>query len=116
VASRKTLESTLVPEPTLAAAVAKAGMVIRGLQARLNQRPIEPVEESPDELERQLALYFRKSVPTRRQPLLNDLRSRVVDGVAERILRDWERNSPIEGAVIERIIERLLERFEEPAP
>jgi hypothetical protein len=109
VASRKTTESK--SDANLTAAAEKASMVIRGLQARLHQRTLEPAEESADDLERQLAHYFHHSVPTSSQPALNDLRNRVIDGVADRILREWERNSPIEGAVIERLIERLLDRF-----
>jgi hypothetical protein len=113
VPSRKTPENR--PEPNLAAAAEKASLVIRGLQARLHPRPQEPADESPEDLERQLAQYFGKASPPIQQPLLNDLRNRVIDGVTERILGHWERNSPIEGAVIERLIERLLDRFGEPS-
>jgi hypothetical protein len=111
VAPRKLPER---PEPGLTQAAEKASMVIRGLQARLQQRPLEPSEETSEDLERQLAHYFSKSIPAATQAQLTDLRSRVVDGVAERILRHWEQNSPIEVSVIERLIERLLARFGEP--
>ena len=111
MASRKNPEDR--SEPNVAAAAERASLVIRGLQARLNRRA-QTSEETSEDLERQLALYFSKNVPTSRRPLLNDLRSRVVDGVADRILRQWEQNTPIESAVIERLIERLLDRFGEP--
>lgn len=111
MASRKNPEER--SEPNVAAAAEKASMVIRGLQARLKQRT-KPSEETSEDLERQLAMYFSQNVPTSRRPLLNNLRSRVVDAVAERILRQWEQHAPIESAVIERLIERLLDRFGEP--
>src|SRR5215469_14038725 len=81
VASRKAPDNT--PEPNLADAAEKASLVIRSLQARLQQRSPELAEENSEELERQLAQYFSKSVPLQRQPFLSDLRSRVVDAVAE---------------------------------
>jgi hypothetical protein len=112
VASRKPSESRA--EPGLTQAAEKASMVIRGLQARLQQRPLEPSQETAEDLERQLAHYFSRSTPPAGYSALNDLRSRVVDGVADRILRNWEQNSAIEAAVIERLIERLLARFGEP--
>ncbi len=112
MASRKPPENR--PEPGLTQAAEKASMVIRGLQARLQQRSLEPQDETAEDLERQLAHYFTKSTPPAGHLALNDLRSRVVDGVADRILRHWEQNSAIEAAVIERLIERLLARFGEP--
>ncbi len=109
MATRKSSESK--PDPNLTVAAEKASMVIRGLQARLQQRPAEPEQETADDLERQLAQYFQHSMPAPRQPLLNDLRGRVIDGVADRILRQWEQHSSIESAVVERLIDRLVERL-----
>jgi F0F1-type ATP synthase membrane subunit b/b' len=109
VAPRKSSESK--QDPNLTAAAEKASMVIRGLQARLQQRLPEQEQETADDLERQLAHYFEHSVPTSRQPLLDDLRGRVIDGVADRILRQWEQHSSIESAVVERLIDRLVERL-----
>jgi len=113
VASRKTSEPR--PESDLAEAAEKASMVIRGLQARLQQRPME-LEESPEDLERQLAQYFTKSLTTTspKSAVLGEIRARVVDGVADRILRQWEQNGSIEGAVVDRLIERLFDRLAEP--
>lgn len=109
MASRRSPESR--PDPNLGAAAEKTSMVIRGLQARLQHRPIDPVDETADDLERQLAQYFHTSVPAVRQPQLKDLRERVIDGVADRILRQWEPHSALEAAVIERLIERLVQRL-----
>ena len=109
MASRKSPESR--PDPNVSAAAEKASMVIRGLQARLQQRPPDPIEESADDLELQLAQYFHRSVPTSRLPALNDLRERVIDGVVDRILRQWDSHSALESAIIERLIERLVERL-----
>jgi hypothetical protein len=124
VASRKTPDSKPEPNvetPSLATAAEKASLVIRGLQARLQQPPLEPSPhpenvpaETSEDLERQLAEYFSKSVQVPRSAILTDIRSRVVDGVAERILRQWERNASIEGAIVERLIERLVDRFVDP--
>lgn len=94
----------------LAEAAEKASLVIRGLQSRLRNRPPDP-EDSPEELERQLQQYFSTSVPATRTGLLNDVRERVIDGVAERILRHWEQNTVLENEVIERLIDRVLERL-----
>lgn len=108
MASRKTPESK--PEPNLAEAAEKASMVIRGLQARLHQRALDPAEESAEDLERQLAQYFRKAVPIP-ETALDHLRRRVVDAVADRILQAWDCNSAIEDSVLQALIERLLDRF-----
>ena len=99
-------------------AAEKASLVIRGLQSRLRARAgSDPAEESSEELERQLQQYFATSVPVpQRAALLNEIRERVVDGVAERILRHWaQENSALESAVIERLIERILEHLGTPA-
>jgi hypothetical protein len=107
VASRKNLEST--KEPDLAAAAEKATLVIRGLQSRLRQRPPEPIEESSEQLEQQLQQYFARNISPSRS--LDDLRARVVDGVVDRILLQWDHGTALEPEVIERLIVRVLEHF-----
>ena len=112
VAPRKTPDTR--PEANLAEAAEKASLVIRGLQARLQHRPME-VEETPEDLERQLAQYFSRAVtPAARPTLLGEIRTRVIDGVADRIMRQWEQGTAIEGALVDRLIERLFDRLAEP--
>ncbi len=107
MASRKNPENT--PEPNITQAAEKASLVIRGLQSRLRQRPADIEEESPEQLEQQLQQYFARSAPASNG--LSDLRTRVVDGVADRILRQWESGGPIEHEVVERLIRRVFDRF-----
>lgn len=107
MASRKSPEGRT--EPNLTEAAEKASLVIRGLQSRLRQRPGEAAEETPEQLEQQLQQYFARS--TARGGTLADVRNRVVDGVVERILRQWDQGSAIEADVVERLIEHVLERF-----
>ena len=117
--SRKSTE--IRPEPNLAEAAEKTSLVIRGLQSRLQPRfqppPERPVDESPEDLERQLEQYFSKAlvdVPGPTTTVLAEVRSRVIEGVADRILRHWEQGSALQNAIIERLIERLLDRFGAP--
>ncbi|HTS78148.1 MAG TPA: hypothetical protein VMG40_18185 [Bryobacteraceae bacterium] len=113
MASRKNPENKPEPaqEPIIEAAE-KATLVIRGLQSRLRGQPSEPAAESSDDLERQLQQYFATSLaPSQRAPLLNDLRNRIIDRVADRILAHWEQNNALENEVIERLINRVLERL-----
>jgi hypothetical protein len=118
VASRKDPDKKLEPPGSdIQQAAEKASLVIRGLQSRLRTRTsADPAEESPEELEQQLQQYFATSVPApQRAGMLNDIRDRVVDGVADRILRQWAQGSAIESEVIERLISRVLERLGAPA-
>jgi hypothetical protein len=105
------------PEPDMAEAVEKTGLLIRGLQSRLLERTGEilekPVETSAD-LERQLQEYFTgwPGEGVTGAASLNRIRNRVIDGVAERILRGWEQDgkaNPFENEVIERLIDGVLE-------
>jgi hypothetical protein len=110
---RKDSEKKLEPGTSdIQQAAEKASLVIRGLQSRLRTRPSDPAEESPEELEQQLQQYFATSVPAPQRPgPLNEIRDRVVDGVAERILRHWAQGSAIESEVVERLISRVLDRL-----
>ena len=87
-------------------------------------------DETEEDLERQLQAYFaRVSSPRRtgtsvassaRTHILDELRSRVVDGVAERILAEWACPQPgtaptLGSELMERLIERLLEQLRKPA-
>src|SRR6266852_3656570 len=113
VQSRKTKA-----EPDITEAAEKTGLRIRGLQSRLLEGSGE-VQEPPDDttanLEKQLQEYFEywpgeDSPDTSR---LKQIRNRVIDGVAERILRGWERSqegqgSPFENEVIERLIDGMF--------
>jgi len=112
VASRKTPDPSNEPnraEPNLAEAAEKASLVIRGLQSRLRQRPADPVEESPEQLEQQLQQYFARTTPS--SGALQDIRNRVVDGVVDRIFRRWDEGSALDADVVDRLIARMLERF-----
>lgn len=108
MASRKTSETRT--EPNLAEAAEKATLVIRGLQSRLQPRPANRTEEGPEELELELEQYFARTAPT--EGRLAEIRNRVVDGVVERILRQWEDGAVLEPEIIERLIQRILDRLE----
>jgi hypothetical protein len=119
------------PAATIVNATARTRSVIENLQARLTAdarakapgpQPIAeeiPSEESVDDLEMQLQAYFDRTTPAiPRTKILDELRSRVIDGVVERILAEW--NNPQAGSspgaglgpeVMERLIERVLEEF-----
>jgi len=104
VASQKSSDGDLTQ------AAEKASLVIRDLQSKLRQRP--PAEIAPDDLENQLAQYFTK-IDEPRGPLSNEFRNRVIDALVDRILRDWEQGGSLEGAVFERLIDRLMDRLGE---
>jgi len=120
------------PGAAIATAAERTRSVIEDLQSRLSgagaSRPgLEPradTSETEDELERQLRAYFA-SEPEERPPdpprdrklALDDLRRRVVDRVADRILEEWERSHPaswnqMREEVIERLVERVLLELE----
>jgi hypothetical protein len=99
--------------PSLTAAAERTGLLIRGLQARLaDQAP----EETTEDLERELQQYFAaRAEPelSNRFPL-DQIRQRVIEGVAERILSGWDRSpdgkvATLEDEVVERLIERIFE-------
>jgi len=104
------------PAATIINATAKTRSVIEGLQARLTRAPEPlPAEESVDDLEQQLQAYFNRASPTTpRTKILDELRSRVIDGVVDRILAEWGSPQPAAGLgpeVMERLIERVLKEF-----
>jgi len=104
------------PETKLTEAADKATALLQGLQSRLNsQRPERP-EESPEDLDRQLREYFVSSETSSEAGLLDQIRERVIDAVANRILESWERGDrrelgALENQVIDRVAERILERM-----
>ena len=96
------------PELKLTEAADKTAALLQGLQSRLASRR----EETPEDLDRQLREYFVTSdhgVP-------DQIRDRVIDAVANRILESWERGDrrelgALENQVIDRVAERILERM-----
>ena len=95
----------------LTEAADRATALLQGLQSRLN-RVSSREEETPEELDRQLREYFVGSDAG----MLNQIRDRVIDAVADRILQSWERGDrrelgALENQVIDRVAERILERM-----
>lgn len=111
--SRKSLESRT--EPNITEAAERTGMLIRGLQNRLTDRtPEESTESLEWELQKCFATEAGPEVASRFP--LNQLRRRVTEGVAEKILAGWDwsqddRTTPIESEIIEVLIERVFERL-----
>jgi len=93
----------------LTEAADKATALLQGLQSRLNVPREEPTTE---DLDRQLQEYFVASDAG----VLDQIRDRVIDAVADRILERWERGDrrelgALENQVIDRVAERILERM-----
>jgi len=106
------------PEPNITEAAEKTGLLIRGLQSRLLEGASEVHEQPGDttaNLEKQLQEYFALYWPGEGGPgtgPLNRIRHRVIDGVAERILRGWQQDGkahPFENEVIERLVDGVFE-------
>jgi hypothetical protein len=100
------------PETKLTEAADKATALLQGLQSRLNSQRAERLEENPEDLDRQLREYFVSSD----NGVLDQIRDRVIDAVADRILESWERGDrrelgALESQVIDRVAERILERM-----
>jgi hypothetical protein len=129
MAERKTDKLTEAAEKTTA--------VLQGLQSRLSReaggmRSARP--EIPDDLGRQLEEYFaaapvqgEASLPSaagQAPPVhashpagLDEIRSRVIEGVAERILRTWQQpggrlSAAFKDALVERLMARVIELLE----
>jgi len=112
-------------ESKLAEAADKTAALLQGLQARLGgtavaDKEIVPREETPDVLDRQLREYFvaesGKSPNVGDVGVLNQIHSRVIDAVADRVLASWEHGGSrelgaLEKQVIDRLAERILERM-----
>jgi len=100
------------PEIKLSEAADKATALLQGLQSRLNsQHP-----ESPEDLDRQLREYFVSSETSSEVGVLDQIRERVIEAVADRIMQSWERGDrrelgALESQVIDRVAERILERM-----
>jgi hypothetical protein len=101
------------PETKLTEAADKATALLQGLQSRLNRDAAAGRrEETPEDLDRQLQEYFVASDAS----VLDQIRERVIDAVADRILESWERGDrrelgALENQVIDRVAERILERM-----
>jgi hypothetical protein len=128
--SHKTSD-TKAEEANIAEAAEKTGLLIRALQSRLQDwsgdRAAHPqdetfdetsTEETPEDLEKQLQEFFEREAGggANRQSLLNEIRNRVIDGVVDRIMLEWDHPqrgaaTPLESQVIERLIRRVLERL-----
>jgi hypothetical protein len=112
----------------LTEAASKTTAVLQGLQSRLSReaatmRSARP--EIPDDLDKQLEEYFAAashpsaagqapSVHGTPSAGLDEIRSRVTEGVAERILRAWQEpggqlSAAFKDALVERLIERVLD-------
>jgi hypothetical protein len=107
-------------ESKLAEAADKTAALLQGLQSRLNGNAVISREETSDELDRQLREYFvaesGKAPSTSDAGVLNQIHTRVIDAVADRILAGWESSGgrelgALEKQVIDRLAERILERM-----
>jgi hypothetical protein len=130
---------------SIASATAKTRSAIEDLQERLSEdvhksapQFVTPIprrasdislSETDEDLERQLQAYFARATSSPlsgvnvggsvRTHILDELRSRVIDGVAERILSEWACPQPgvsrtLGSELMERLIERLLEQLRKP--
>jgi len=114
--SRKNPDSKI--EPPITEAAEKAELLIRGLQSRLAECAVEAKAEPGENLEWELERYFATETSKQVTALapLHQIRKRVVEGVAERVLNGWEwsqagKVAPLENEVIERLVERVFERL-----
>jgi hypothetical protein len=107
-------------ESKLTEAADKTAALLQGLQSRLNGSVVVPREETSDELDRQLREYFvaesGKAPGVGDAGVLNQIHSRVIDAVVDRILASWENSGgrelgALEKQVIDRLAERILERM-----
>lgn len=101
-------------------AAAKAELLIRGLQNRLAECAADVKTEPAEDLEWELERYFAAETSRQVTALapLHQIRKRVVEGVAEKVLNGWEwsqdgKVAPLENEVIERLVERVFERLTE---
>jgi hypothetical protein len=109
-------------ESKLTEAADKATAMLQELQSRLirDSAPAPSVvvrEETPEDLDRQLREYFvAESGKVSGAPVPSQIRDRVIDAVAQRIVESWERGDrrelgALENQVIDRVAARILERM-----
>jgi hypothetical protein len=105
-------------ELKLTEAADKTAALLQGLQSRLNRDTpaVPPHEETSEELDRQLRDYFVAESGKSDTGTLDQIRDRVIDAVANRILERWERGDrrelgALENQVVDRVAERILERM-----
>jgi hypothetical protein len=108
IMSRRCMARQTKSDIKLSEAADKATALLQGLQSRLSVHR----EETPEDLDRQLQEYFVASDTS----VLDQIRERVIDAVADRILESWERGDrrqfgTLENQVIDRVAERILERM-----
>ena len=99
-------------ESKLTEAADKATAMLQDLQSRLNRPAAARTEETPEDLDRQLQAYFQSGSGS----LPDQIRDRVIDAVADRILESWERGErrelgKLENQVIDRVADRILKRM-----
>ena len=103
-------------ESKLTEAADKATALLQELQSRL-ATPVAVREETSEDLDRQLREYFvAESAKGSEGVFVNQIRDRVIDAVAARILQSWERGQrhelgALENQVIDRVAARILERM-----
>ena len=116
MAERKTEKLTDAAEKTTA--------ILQGLQSRLSReagiRTAQP--EFPDDLGKQLEDYFAATSDPNANPQdpparIEEIRGRVIEEVAERILRAWQEpggrlSVAFKDAIVERLIERVLDSLQ----
>lgn len=96
------------PEPGIAEAAENAELRIRVLQSRLAERDSGVRKSDPvEDLEWELQKYFAGEAGRN----LDQIRRRVIDGVVDKILEDWESAAPIENEIVSRLVERIYERL-----
>jgi hypothetical protein len=110
-------------ESKLSEAADRTAALLQGLQSRLREAP--PAVDSPrvevsEDLDRELQAYFgsgsRKAAENGVPGVPDQIRDRVIEAVADRILECWERGhrselGALENQVIDRVAERILERM-----
>ena len=127
IESRRDLENK--EEPKIAQAAERAGSLIRELESRLRARdggteaapPQESLPSEAEDLDRQLQEYFQhtelSAAGSQLSPtVIEEIRNRVINGVVDRILREWdqprqESASSLQNEVLKRLIDRVLERL-----
>lgn len=110
------------PESRLAEATQRTTTALQDLQSRLRRETNSTAaEEPPSDLGKQLEEYFA-TAPSPAPRDRDEIRDRVIEGVAGRILKEWEEtqgelSESFKSEVIERLMERVLERLGRgPAP